>query len=198
LISLFDGRDTARLYTDEFQAEIARHSPDPVTNASSSTAPFLNRIIDLQFAHWLPDDILTKQDKMSMASSIEGRVPFMDHELVEYALRLPPKLKIRGGVCKYILRKYAEGVLPVEVTSRRKQPFYVPLERYFEHADFQEVLRDTLSEKAVRERGIVRPEAVAELLASMDRGEFMYVKQVFSLVVLELWFRIMVDRRGHL
>ncbi len=198
LISLFDERDTAELYTDEFRAALAGSSAPSAAPISRTTAPYLNKIIDLQFDHWLPDDILMKQDKMSMASSIEGRVPFLDHELVEYVLRVPPQLKIRSGVSKYLLRKYAEGVLPREVTSRRKQPFYVPLEHYFEHPDFQDLLRDTLSEKSVRERGIVRPEAVAKLLASMDRGEFLYVKQVFSLVVLELWFRIMVDRRGCL
>jgi asparagine synthase (glutamine-hydrolysing) len=122
----------------------------------------------------------------------------MDHELVEYVLRIPPKLKIRGGVCKYLLRRYAERMLPAEVTTRKKQPFYVPLENYFGHAAFQELMHDTLSEQSVRNRGIVRPEAVAKLCRSMDSGEFIYAKQVLSLMILELWFRIMVDRRGQL
>jgi len=198
LISLFDERDTGVLYTDEFRARLQQGEPALSLAAADKDVPFLNRIIDLQFEHWLPDDILMKQDKMSMAHSIEGRVPFMDHELVEYVLRVPPKLKIRNGVCKYLLRRYAERILPAEVTSRRKQPFYVPLENYFMQPAFQELMHDTLSEHSVRNRGIFRPEAVTRLCRAMDGGEFMYAKQVLSLMILELWFRIMVDRRGRL
>lgn len=198
LISLFDERDTCGLYTDEFRARLRSRETARSSGGMQGDVPFLNRIIDLQFEHWLPDDILMKQDKMSMAHSIEGRVPFMDHELVEYVLRVPPKLKIRGGVCKYLLRRYAERMLPAAVTARKKQPFYVPLENYFRQPAFQELMHDSLSEQAVRNRGIMRPEAVARLCRSMDSGEFMYAKQVLSLIILELWFRIMVDRRGQL
>lgn len=198
LISLFDDRDTGSLYTDEFKSQLSTQARDIAGPATARSAPFLNQIIDLQFEHWLPDDILMKQDKMSMAHSLEGRVPFMDHELVEYALKIPPKLKIRGGVCKYILRQYAERLLPESVATRRKQPFYVPLEKYFSQPAFQELMHDTLSEQAVRNRGILRPEAVARLRKSMGSGEFIYAKQVLSLMILELWFRIMVDRRGQL
>jgi asparagine synthase (glutamine-hydrolysing) len=156
----------------------------------------LNRILALQFADWLPEDILMKQDKMSMASAIEARVPFLDHELVEYVLRVPPGLKIHRGVSKYLLRRYAQRLLPSPTTWRRKMPFYVPVENYLREPAFQAMLEDTLSERAVRARGIVRPEAVAGLRARMQRREFVVVKQVFSLMVLELWFRMAVDRRG--
>ena len=161
-----------------------------------SGAPELNRILHLQFAHWLPEDILMKQDKMSMASGIEARVPFLDHELVEYALKIPPALKIRGGVTKYLLRRYAGRVLPPAVVNRRKMPFYVPLEKYFEDPAFRDMVEDTLSERSVRRRGFFRPEAVARLRQAMSQREFVFVKQAFSLVVLELWCRMALDRRG--
>ena len=198
LTSLFDDRDTASLYTDDFRDCLRTQGTVTDTHSGHLDAPYLNRIIDLQFRHWLPDCILMKQDKMAMAHSIEGRVPFMDHELVEYALKIPPNLKIRGGSCKHLLRRYGERMLPASVTSRRKQPFYIPVENYYSHPDFQDLMHDTLSEQSVRQRGIVRPEAVARLRKSMDGGEFMYSKQVLSLMILELWFRIMFDRRGHL
>lgn len=198
LISLFDDRDTGSLYSDEFSARLRSHKSPLSSTSMQDGVPFLNRIIDLQFEHWLPDDILMKQDKMTMAHSIEGRVPFMDHKLVEYVLRVPPKLKIRGGTCKYILRRYAERMLPAAVTSRKKQPFYVPLENYFAQPAFQDLMHDTLSDQSIRNRGIVRPETVAHLCRSMDSGEFMYAKQVLSLMIMELWFRIMVDQRGQL
>lgn len=197
LISLFDERDTEELYTEDLKACLnAKCLPENDLDEVQSTAPYLNRILHLQFTHWLSDLILMRQDKLSMAHAIEGRVPFLDHELVEYVLKLPPSLKIRGGKSKYILRQYATQLLPKTVTSRRKMPFYVPLENYFAEPTFQELMHDTLSERSVRDRGLLRPEAVSKLRQAMESGEFVFVKQVFSLMVLELWFRMAVDRRG--
>ncbi len=196
LISLFDERDTADLYTDDFRARLAESPESPEDDGADSGAPYLNRVLHLQFSHWLPDLILTKQDKLTMAHGIEGRVPFLDHELVEFALRLPPALKVRGSQDKYLLRRYARRILPPEVTSRRKMPFYFPMETCFAHPAFQGLMHDTLSDDSIRSRGVMRPEAVARLRQAMARGEFVYVKQVFSLMVLELWFRMAVDRRG--
>ena len=197
LISLFDERDTENLYVDDFKAYI---DASPVLDNNHaviySTAPYLNRVIHLQFSYWLSDLILMRQDKMSMAHAIEGRVPFLDHELVEYALRIPPSLKIRGGHTKYLLRQYAKTILPERIAYRRKMPFYVPLEKYYTEPAFQDLMHDTLSDRSIRNRGIVRPEAVSQLCQAMDRGEFVYIKQVFSLMMLELWFRMAVDRRG--
>jgi len=197
LISLFDKRDTASLYADDFRAAVNGVVPGGAQPAiAASRAPDLNRIIQLQFTHWLPEDILTKQDKMSMASGIEARVPFLDHDLVEYALRVPPAMKIRGMTSKYLLRRYARRTLPAAVTRRRKMPFYVPLEKYFAEPAFQEIVEDTLSERSVRERGFFRPEAVGWLRRQMSQREFLFVKQAFSLVTLELWCRMAIDRHG--
>jgi asparagine synthase (glutamine-hydrolysing) len=196
LISLFDERDTVDLYTNDFRRAVdARQPPAGLCEVAASPAPFLNRVLHLQFAHWLPEDILTKQDKMSMAHAIEARVPFLDHELVEYVLRVPPSLKIRGRQTKYLLRRYAARLLPPSIAARRKMPFYMPIERRFGAAAYQELVDDTLSDRAVRSRGLFRPDTVARLRQLMRGGEFMYAKQVFSLVALELWFRMAVDRR---
>ncbi len=199
LISLFDPRDTAGLYQDEFRARLNGHTlENPSPRALTARAPILNRVIDLQFRDWLPEDILTKQDKMSMASGIEARVPFLDHRLVEYVLRVPPRLKLRGGATKYLLRAYARRLLPTEAVERRKMPFYVPLEHFLGHPRFRDIMEDTLSDRVVRERGLFRPEAVARLRNALAQGEFLVAKQVFSLVMLELWFRTALDRRGQL
>ena len=200
LISLFDPRDTAELYTPGLQAALAAARPARVARNGGvpDGAPWLNRIIDLQFDHWLPDDILTKQDKMSMASGVEVRVPFLDYELVEYALRLPPRLKIQGKTTKAILRRFAARYLPSPAAQRPKVPFYVPFENFIGHAAFQEMLADCLSERVVRERGLFRPDAIARLRERTHAGEFIFAKQVFSLVTLELWYRMAVDRRGTL
>lgn len=198
LISLYDERDLHDFLTDDFAAQLRpRERNEYERDAVSSDAPALDRIIHLGFAHWLPDVILTKQDKLAMANGLEARVPFLDHELVEYALRVPPELKIRGDVTKYLLRRYAERLLPPQVTGRKKMPFYAPLERFVAEPAFGAFVDEALSPETVRRRGYFRPEAVARLVAKVRGGEFMYVKQVFSLISLELWFRAYVDRRGE-
>jgi len=194
LISLFDDRDTESLYSDEFKAQLA--TVEAQSDATASTEWNLNRILALQYESWLPDNILTKQDKMSMAHGIEARVPYLDHELVEFILGLPHSLKIRRGISKFILRRYARRLLPGAIARRRKMPFYVPAEKYLGEPAFQELAADTLSPAAVRARGLLRPEAVFDIRKSIHAGEFIFVKQVLSLVMLELWFRMAVDRRA--
>nr|MDP9179187.1 asparagine synthase C-terminal domain-containing protein [Gemmatimonadota bacterium] len=196
LISLFDERDTQNLYADDFRSRLAASPVRDPFQRPGKNIPLLNRIIDLQFEHWLPDDILTKQDKLSMASGIEARVPFLDYKLVEYMLRMPPDLKIRRGTVKYALREYAKRLLPPDAARRRKRPFYVPLEKFLHDPGFVAMANDTLSDRVVRDRGIFHPQAVARLRNQLRSGGFIEAKQVFSLVSLELWHRIMIDQRG--
>jgi asparagine synthase (glutamine-hydrolysing) len=197
LISLFDDRDTEGLWSGDFADALAR-TPREWTPRSEGSGPAFNEMLGLQFDHWLPDNMLLRQDKMSMASAIEGRVPFLDHELIEHSFTLPRNLRLRGLTGKYVLRRMLDRVLTPAHGRRRKMPFYVPIENFFEHPDFAELMEDTLGEAAVRRRGLFRPEAIASLRASIERREFMLVKQVFSLMTLELWFRIFVDRDGRL
>jgi asparagine synthase (glutamine-hydrolysing) len=164
LISLFDARDTADLYTDAFRDAVGGADAWPPSTRLPPNIPLLHRIIDLQFGDWLPDDILTKQDKVSMASGIEVRVPFLDYELVEYALRMPPHLKISGRTVKVALRHYARRVLPPESAGRRKQAFYVPLDRFMRESRYLELVDDALSDKTVRARGLFRPDMVARIV----------------------------------
>ncbi len=197
LISLFDARDTADLYTPAFRALLNGRAAFDGLRLACGAQPgraYLNRLINLQFDHWLPDNMLLRQDKTGMANSIEGRVPFLDHELVEFAMRLPPHLKLRRLTGKYLLRRYATKLLPRTVVQRKKMPFYVPIENYFQQPGFRDLMDDLLNEQAVRRRGLFRPGTVSRLRAMMHRREFLFVKQVFSLMVLELWFRIFQDR----
>lgn len=197
LISLFDGRDTEDLYTPEFREQLSRSATRPTDtlgNGRARSGRFLNRLLALQFKHWLPDNMLLRQDKTGMAHAIEGRVPFLDHELVEFATRLPPHLKLRRMTGKYILRRFGEKLLPPAVARRKKMPFYVPMENYFQQKVFQDMMDDLLSEDSVRARGLFQAPAVTRLRDMMHRREFLFVKQVFSLMVLELWFRIFHDR----
>ena len=142
--------------------------------------------------------MLLRQDKMSMASGIEGRVPFLDHKLVEFSFSLPRRLRLRGLTGKYVLRQFAKGILPKAMARRKKMPFYVPIEEYFKQPAFAARMEDLLGDDSVKRRGIFRPEVIRRLRTSMHRNEFVLVKQVYSLMTLELWFRTFVDKPGVL
>jgi len=111
-------------------------------------ADFLKAMIYLELKHRLPELLLMRADKMTMATGVEGRVPFLDHALVEYALQIPTELKFRNGVTKYILKKAAEGILPHDLIYRPKMGFAAPTERWFKQgAYFKPYFLDLLQSK---------------------------------------------------
>ncbi|MCK5632204.1 asparagine synthase (glutamine-hydrolyzing) [bacterium] len=111
-------------------------------------ADFLQSMIYLELKQRLPELLLMRVDKMTMATSVEGRVPFLDHKLVEFALQVPKSLKYKDGITKYILKKACEGILPNDVIYRKKMGFAAPATRWFKNGDyFKEHLLDMLSSK---------------------------------------------------
>jgi asparagine synthase (glutamine-hydrolysing) len=194
LISLFDRRDQAKLYNGELRSLLDHNSSSAKRSPRRNDLSYLNFILRLQYADWLPDDILMKTDKMSMANSVEGRVPFLDHLLVEFLFQTPPHLKLSKLVDKVLLRKYLGKVLPGKAARQPKRPFYIPMEQYFSTPIFQEFIETCLSEQSVRRRGYFSWEGVRQILLSARSGDFLFVKQVLSLVMLELWHRIYIDR----
>ncbi len=159
------------------------------------SGPFLDRMLKLQYDEWLQDWALIRQDKNTMAHSLEYRLPFLDHRLIELAFTMPANLKIRGRTDKYIERRLADKVFPEHIARRAKVPFYLPVEYFLDQPAFRELVRDNLNEAAVKRRGYFDPRQVSALVEKMHRGrEFLHCKQVVSLVILELWHRIFVDR----
>ena len=163
----------------------------PVRDAGG---PFLDRLLKLQYSDWLQDWALIRQDKNAMAHSLEVRLPFLDHRLIELAFRMPPRLKAFGLKDKIIERRLAAEILPPEVVRRRKIPFFFPVEYLFQHPKVRDWIRMTLDEGRVRRRGYFDPAQVKTLVDGMLRNDFVPVKQVMSLVILELWHMIFIDR----
>ena len=157
---------------------------------------FLDRLLKLQYEEWLQDWAIIRQDKNTMAQGLEIRLPFLDHRLIELAFRMPPRLKARGWRDKIVERRLAAHLLPAEVATRGKIPFYLPMDVYFRHPVLRELVADCLSPERVAARGLFRPEAVADLLRRMEGGEFLLLKQAMSLVILELWQRCFIDGKG--
>jgi asparagine synthase (glutamine-hydrolysing) len=140
-------------------------------------------------------ELLMKQDQMSMAASIESRVPFLDHKLVEFAAALPARFKLRGFTTKWILREAVRSILPPEILSRRKMGFPVPFAIWMRGA-WNGAARDVLLDSRSRQRGIIDPQAVDRLLAAHASGTAEGGDAIWSLLNLELWYRTFIDGEG--
>jgi len=141
---------------------------------------------------WLPDDLLIKADKMTMANSVELRVPLLDHRVLEFAASLPPSYKLKGFTPKYILKKAMAQKIPKEILSRKKAGFPVPYEGWLRN-DMKKVVWDVLTDRRTIERGYFRKESVEEMLRANSHGAN-YSKEIFSLLNLELWQRTFLER----
>jgi asparagine synthase (glutamine-hydrolysing) len=140
-------------------------------------------------------ELLMKQDQMSMAASIESRVPFLDHRLVEFAAGLPTRMKLRGFKTKWILREAVREILPREILTRKKMGFPVPFGVWMKGA-WSDVARDVLLDPRSRQRGIIDPAAVERLIAAHASGEADGGDALWSLLNLELWYRTHIDGDG--
>ena len=141
---------------------------------------------------YLPNDLLVKVDIATMAVSLEARSPFLDHHVIEFAASLPQNLKLRRLTGKYLLKKVLRKLLPSENLTRRKMGFGVPIGHWF-RGKMQPFLREViLSDKAMG-RGLFRPEAVKQLVDLHVRAERDYSHQLWTLLMLELWFNRFID-----
>ncbi len=152
---------------------------------------YLHQLLRLDMAGWLPDDLLVKVDRMTMAHSVEARVPYLDHRVVEAVMRLPASWKLRCFAGKRLLRDVARSVLPDEVVRRRKTGFAVPVGQWAAD-EMRGLVQEALGEAAVKRRGLFRPEAVAPLLNATEYNMFQR-RQLWTLLCLELWCREFMD-----
>ena len=151
-----------------------------------NSAAYLERLMYIDARLWLPDDLLTKVDRATMACSLEARVPYLDHRFFEFCARLDPALKQRGGTGKYLLKKLAEKLLPREIVHRPKQTFFPPLAEWFA-GPLRGEARSALA--ALDKRGLFRRGALPELLAEHESGRRGHAGRLWALVMLERWFR---------
>jgi asparagine synthase (glutamine-hydrolysing) len=164
-----------------------------------ASADFLNQMLYLDTKIFMPSLNLTYNDKMSMASSVEVRVPFLDRELAEFvAWNVPPDLKLKGWLrpkTKYLLRKAMQDILPVDVLRQPKAGFAAPIDYWLAH-DLREMVDDLLCESQVRKRGLFRPQAVGRFVDEQRRGAQDWSMHVWQFLTLELWMRSFHDQRA--
>ncbi|MBM3311005.1 MAG: asparagine synthase (glutamine-hydrolyzing) [Candidatus Aminicenantes bacterium] len=140
----------------------------------------------LDLKTYLVDDIMVKVDRMSMAVSLEAREPLLDHKLVEFAFRLPGRLKLRGSTTKWIFKKTVERLLPRENIDRPKEGFSIPVKHWL-NADLRDLVRETLSEKRIREAGFFQYGPIGRMLEAHRAGRENFSHQIWALFVFEVW-----------
>ncbi len=194
-----DGQQKSSLYAKNFVSEISE--ADPARRHYSafeevSHADFLNQMLYLDTKIFMVSLNLTYNDKMSMASSVEVRVPFLDRELAEFvAWNVPPNLKLKGFLrptTKYIFRKAMQDVLPAEVLRQPKAGFAAPVDYWLAH-DLKEMVDDLLSPSQLRQRGLFRPERVRAMIDEQRQASNDWSMQIWQFLTLELWMRMFLD-----
>lgn len=147
---------------------------------------YLDKMLHIDTKLWLPDDLLAKVDRATMAHSLEARVPYLDLDVVEFAARLPASFKLQDFNGKFLLKKWAEkGLLPKDIVHRPKWGFVMPLGDWMAK-DLKPMLEEALSEKGLLGRNIFRPKFITKLLSQNKKSD---ATRLFSLLNLELWFR---------
>jgi asparagine synthase (glutamine-hydrolysing) len=156
----------------------------------------INKYLYWEIKTFLVDHNLNYTDKMSMASGIEVRVPFLDLELVEYSAKIPPEMKLKGNVVKYILKKTMESYLPHEIIYRPKTGFGAPVRQWVTH-DLNEKIQDYLGESSILKRGIFDPLEISNLISENKSGKIDASYSILALMAIESWFRQFVDNNGR-
>lgn len=194
-----DGLQKSALYTADLRAELGDSSPAARHYAcfeKVSGADFLNQMLYLDTKVFMPSLNLTYNDKMSMASSVEVRVPFLDRELAEFvAASVPPERKLKGffrPITKYLLRKAMSDVLPREVLRQPKAGFAAPVDYWLAH-DLKEMVDDLLSEPQIRKRGLFHTDAVRAFVDEHRAGMHDWSMQVWQFLTLEIWMQNFLD-----
>ena len=188
------------LFSDEFVA-CAQRCADPFRQFEryyddAPAADELSRMMYLDTKTYLPGDILTKVDRMSMATSLEMRCPILDHVFVEWVAGLPVKYKFRDGTRKFLFKKLAERLgVPTELLHRRKQGFSLPLVHWMKH-ELKDGLLQILQEPRTMQRGYFRPESVRVVLDEHFRGRRDHSGVLWMMLVFELWHRNFLEKAG--
>ena len=155
----------------------------------------LNRMLVVDAETALPDDLLLLTDKMSMATSLECRVPLLDHELVELAARIPEQIKIRGGRLKHAMKRAVSDLLPHDILERGKRGFGTPMGAWLKD-DLASLVRGLLSQSVVDGRGLFRFPAVQELIMGHETNRVDGTDRLLALLNLEIWSRLYLDGRS--
>src|SRR5438067_9501401 len=193
--SVLDRAAKDELYTDEFRHQMAGHDPARWLSpwfAQANGAGVVDASLLTDTMTYLPNDLLVKVDIASMAVSLEARSPFLDHHVIEFAASLPEKFKLRGLTTKYLLKRVLKKLVPVENLNRAKMGFGVPIGHWFRNR-MKRFLGETLLSDRALKRGFFKSAEVKRMFELHTRGQQDYAHQLWTLLMLELWFERFID-----
>ena len=190
-VEVFPGHEAARL----LRADGVR--PDRIAEAflSAGGDDGLNRMLAVDAQTQLPDDLLLLTDKMSMATSLECRVPLLDHELVELAARMPQHIKVRGGRLKHAMKQAMSDLLPPDILDRKKRGFGTPMGAWLK-SELAPLVHELLSDASIEARGLFHPAPVRQLIAQHEANRIDGTDRLLALMNLEIWARLFLDGRA--
>jgi asparagine synthase (glutamine-hydrolysing) len=195
-VSHFRDEERSGLYTPEYAELVGRsQAPEVIGSAwrEASGASVVDKILQVDVETYLADDLLVKADIATMAHSLEGRSPFLDHELMEFAASVPPELKLRGMERKVLLRRALRAWLPDEILDRPKMGFGVPLGAWF-RGELRGYVEEVLLDPAATGRGYFRPDRVRSLIHRHADGREDASSRLWTLLMHEWWHREFVDQ----
>jgi asparagine synthase (glutamine-hydrolysing) len=187
--NVFDAVLQPRLYSDGLLAARSERISEYAARQydQCNARDYLEKIMYVDMRLWLPDDLLVKVDRATMAYSLEARVPYLDHRFVEFVAKLDPALKQKGRERKYLLKKLAEKFLPRDIVYRPKQGFVMPLSQWLA-TGLKPRMEASLAREGLGKRGIFRDGALDRLLAEHRGGRRNHAGRLWALTVLEVWF----------
>lgn len=190
------------MFNDETKARVLQaalgEAPDTVAQVIGDqldrcdAESALDRMLYADSKLWLPDYLLLRGDKLTMANSLEARVPLLDHKLVEFAAQLPEHFKLRGRQRKYLLKRVAERLIPAEIIHRKKQGFPIPIERWL-RSEARPMMRDLLSTETLKKRGLFNSDFVSSLISQHESGYADHSTELWGLMGVEMWMQRFVD-----
>lgn len=186
------------LFSKEWQEKLKDYNPnsffEKLTNEIPDEKNLLNRILYWEIKSFLVDHNLNYTDKMAMAVGVEARVPFLDAELVDFSLTIPPELKMKNGEAKYILKKVAERYLPDDIIYRSKTGFGAPVRKWIT-SDLDTMISERLSYENIQRRGIFDYDKVWELIESNKKGEIDASYSIWTLLAIDSWITQFVEKK---
>ncbi|MEW6102917.1 MAG: asparagine synthase (glutamine-hydrolyzing) [bacterium] len=195
-ITMFRNEEKDRLYSPLMKEKIENIDSLTLLLSLYNIAPtddFLEKTAFTDLMMYLPDDLLVKVDIASMANSLEARSPFLDHKLVEFVSKLPFDMKLRKNKSKYILKKAISNILPKEILKRGKMGFGVPIARWFRN-ELKGYIYDILLSEKAKNRGYFNMDEIKRILAEHTSGKTNYGYPIWTLLFLEIWHNVFVDK----
>lgn len=197
-IKIFNNKEKVNLYSDDFARQIEGKNPlDYLTMKYEEAIEgnFLEHLLYLDMMTYLPEDLLVKVDIATMANSLEARVPFLDHKLIEFVTTIPSRFKLRGRKTKFILKEVFKDFLPDPILKRKKMGFGVPVSKWFRN-ELKNYSKEILLDQRTLKRGYFKREGIEHLFNEHLALRYDHSAKIWALLFFEIWFRVFIDKEG--